>query len=137
VGLQPAGLGPRERSKLHTVSTAPQQERLEGGELLWGGRGDDLRDPPVRDPLPGAELVERTVARDAEPGLQGVLGVVEPGVDDLAVAARGFEAVPDPALEDHEVDFRGEARGDREAHDARSHDRDTRVRHQGLLTIRS
>ncbi len=94
---------------------------LQGRELGLVGRHDQLAAAPVVDAPLGAIAVEPFPPLDADLGLEAALGVIEAGVDDLAVARAGPGADQPLGLQHHHVAAgHGERPRDREAHHARA-----------------
>ena len=124
-----ARLGAHEL-ELDAVRFAERAQPLELLRLPRLQRDDQLADPAMRHSRPLAKLVQQVLAAHAQARLERARRVVHPGVDHLAVAARGLAAVPLVTLQDHEIgEAPGEPRRDREAHDARADHRDGGVRH--------
>src|ERR1051326_5088484 len=64
---------------------------LDAGELVVAGRDDQFPEPGMRDAVLSAIEVEPFTPFDAAARLQAPLWIIEPAMDDLAVARRGFE----------------------------------------------
>ena len=94
------------------------------------GGDDELAAAGVRDPVRLAMGVEAPPALDAEPRLEAAGGVVDAGMDDLAVARRGL--FPDAALrlhDQHRAAGQSQRAGDREADDPGADDGDIEIAH--------
>ncbi len=76
---------------------------LDAGDFGLLGRDDQLAEPRVRDAALGAIGVEALAAGDAGRGLEAAFRVIEPAVDDLAVARGGLEADRIGALKDDDL----------------------------------
>ena len=85
----------RLRSK-HAVGLCMRLDLVEPGGLFCRGGDNQLAQPAVRNAAALAIGVEPIAAFDAEPGLEAARRIVDAGMDDFTVAARGLGA--DPAL---------------------------------------
>ena len=84
-----------------------------------------------------AQVINALATLDAEPRLEAALGIVDAGMDDLAVAARGFHAVLRVSVEDEDVRaITRQAGRDGEADDAGPDDDDFGIRHRPILRQR-
>lgn len=100
-------------------------DALQGFVLRVVLRDDPLADLLVRDGAGAAKVVEEVAPADAELGLERVPAVVEPRVDDLAVAGGGFGAGLRVSFQEEggcRGVFFGEAACGGEAYDAASDD---------------
>jgi hypothetical protein len=86
----------------HAVRLRLLQDQFELRLLGGLGRDDELADPPVRHTVGQAPGVEAGVAARAQRRLEAAGRVVDPGVDDLAVAAARLHAEPLVPLEEHD-----------------------------------
>ncbi len=155
VGVHDAGLGRPERADRGDGRL--ERVRLRRGEarqrdaVAERGRGDRVEDrqflgPRGRDELAGlrvgnrvakAQVVDALPALDAEPRLEAARGIVDAGMDDLAVAARSLHAVLRVSVEDDEVRARARQAGrDGEADHAGPDDDDFGIRHRSILRQR-
>src|SRR5205085_9761350 len=64
---------------------------LDPGDFLFAGRNDQFAEPGVRHAMLAAIGVEPFAAFDAALRLQAALRIIEPAMDDLAVARGGLE----------------------------------------------
>ena len=75
----------------------------EGLDLRLIGRDDDLADPPMRNRVLGAVLIECTPARHAQPCLERAAGIIDAGVYDLGVAGTGVGTESRLGLQHHHL----------------------------------
>jgi hypothetical protein len=117
-----------EHEIVETVAAAVRRQGFEVPDLPLFGGHDKLPRAPVGEDADGAEVVEEALAFHAQPRLEGSRGVVDPGVDDLAVAAARFLADSGVPLDDADVAARaGELGGDGEADDSGPDDGDFEI----------
>src|SRR5260370_14865705 len=81
---------------INAVRRSPAPHALEDRQLLLSDGVRELAQPLVRDAALGAIGIEPVAAGNAEARLEAALGVMQPGVDHLAVARGRLGA--DPAL---------------------------------------
>jgi hypothetical protein len=92
-GLHRARLGFRQQAQVgHAVGGGALADPLQPAGLLLRGRDDQLAAIVVRHAAVAAEIVEAALAVDAGARDQAAGGVVDAGMDDLAVAGRGLGA---------------------------------------------
>ena len=95
VGFALTDLALREEPRRDPVVADLARERvhfLQLAHLLRVLRDDPFLRVAVRDAVARAQLVEHALAAQTEVGLERAVAVVESGVDDFAVARRGFAA---------------------------------------------
>ena len=104
LGLEALRLGGAQPFEVvDAVGARRRLDLLDPGDLGLLGRDDQLAEPRVRHAVLGAIGVEALAAGDAGRRLQAALRVVEPAVDDLAVARGGLEADRVGAFEDDDL----------------------------------
>src|SRR5262249_12406271 len=115
-----------------TVCVGPLPDPLDRGQIFVPTGHQELADLLMGYAVLSAVLVERAPALETEHRLQAAPGIIEPGVDHLAVARGGLGADPSLLLEDEPLaSVERERTGDREAHHARPHNHalDLRLTH--------
>ena len=142
---------PTEAMAGSSACACASERRVSATPLPSAGRGDRVEDrqllgPRGRDELAGlrvgnrvakAQVVDALPALDTEPRLEAARGIVDAGMDDLAVAARRLHAVLRVSVEDDDVRaLTRQAGRDGEADDAGPDDDDLGVRHRSILRQR-
>jgi hypothetical protein len=119
-----------QRVEGNAVGGGAEADALELFVLLRPHCGDDFSDPAVRNLLLLAQAVEKLASLDAQECLERPGGVVDAGVDDLAVPAGGLLAVFRVLFQEEERgESGGELCGDGESHHSASDHRDGGVSH--------
>jgi hypothetical protein len=124
-------LGARQQFQpLDAIGGAAARQRLQPAEFALVGGDDQLAAAPMRDAMRLAIGIEPRPALDAEPRLQAARGVIDAGVDHLAVARRGLLAGRGARFH-HDDGAAGERQRARdcEADDARADDERVDVAH--------
>src|ERR1700756_859651 len=128
-------LGALERGELDAVTEGRGADPTELGELALVARHDQLAAAAMRDAVLEAEGVEELPPGDAQAGLERAARVVDPGMDDLAVARAHPAAEALRGLEDqHFAPALRERACDGEAHDAGADDGHVHPFHGSSLT---
>ena len=98
---------------MHAIGFGMGLDRLQPCDLFAAGRDDQLAGIAMRDVALAAIGIQRLLARDAQPRHQAAGGIVDSGVDYLAVARRGHGADRVARLQhDHFAAGQSEAPGD-------------------------
>src|SRR6185312_12276915 len=121
--LAPDRLGIEEEEIGGTVGGGLGLDLMQQRNLLLGGGDDPFAGAAVAEAAARAVRIERLAAGDAERRLEAAGRIIEAGMDDLAVAARGAGADRFRRLEQHDLASGERQRAGRgEADDPRSYD---------------
>ncbi len=99
LGLERRDLGGRDQARVaHAIAVRRGEEIFQERRLFPVGGHDQLAQPLVGDVICLEKIVQEIPAAHAQPGFQRVLGIIETGVNDLAVAARSLPSERGMAL---------------------------------------